>query len=166
MSRLMLYGLILAGLVVVMDQASKLWIVYGLGLELGQSISLLPIFNLTLVHNYGISLGLLQAEQDIARYALILVTVGIAIWLLTWLHRVQTPVMAVALGLIIGGAVGNIIDRVRLGYVIDFLHAHAYGWSFYIFNIADAAITIGVGFWLLDMILQSRKSRASEKAFE
>lgn len=153
-------GLGLAAIVTLLDQVTKAGVLHGLGMQLGQSIPLLPVFSLTLVHNYGISLGMFQSHSNWGRYGLVLITVAIVIWLLRMLNTARSRAMSIALGLIIGGAVGNIIDRLRFGYVVDFLHAHAFGWSFYIFNVADAAISIGVFIWLLDTLRESRDKRA------
>lgn len=149
-------------LVVALDQLTKALILDSQTLLRGDSIDVLPVFSFTLAYNYGISMGLLQAQSDIGRWLLVILQLGIIGWLVQWLLKAEHGRLAVALGLIVGGAIGNnVIDRVRFGYVVDFLHFHAYGWSFYIFNVADAAITVGVALWLLDMALQARNKKAS-----
>lgn len=150
-------GMVLAAVILVADQATKLWLVNVLGLKLGQSVDILPVLSLTRVHNYGISLGMLQAGSEIARWGLVALTAGISIWLLRWLTRADRGYVALAVGLILGGAVGNIIDRVAYGYVVDFIHAHLSGWSFYVFNIADSAITIGVALLILNSLRRGQK---------
>ncbi|MFQ5346802.1 MAG: signal peptidase II [Rhodothalassiaceae bacterium] len=140
-------------LVLLADQASKWWVLEMLHLEEGKSIVLLPVFNLTFVWNQGISLGLLQQESALGRLVLIALTGLVTIYLAVWLMRSGRRLTAIALGLIIGGALGNLVDRIRFGAVADFLHFHALGHSFYIFNLADAAISTGVAVLILDAVL-------------
>ncbi|RMD88298.1 MAG: signal peptidase II [Alphaproteobacteria bacterium] len=146
-------GWAVALLVLLADQASKWWVLEMLRLEEGESIVLLPVFNLTFVWNQGISLGLLQQETALGRLVLIALTGLVTIYLVVWLMRSGRRLTAIALGLIIGGALGNLVDRIRFGAVADFLHFHAFGHSFYIFNLADAAISVGVAVLILDAVL-------------
>lgn len=135
----------------VVDQLSK-WVVTGpLGLvREGQQIFLLPIFDLTRVHNQGISLGLAQAQNDAQRWMLVALTAAIAVGVAWWIRREEKGGDRLALGLVLGGALGNIVDRTRFGYVIDFLDLHFGEFRpFYVFNVADAAISIGVVMLLL-----------------
>lgn len=139
-------GLIIAAAIFIADQLLK-WLVTGpLGLTIvGQQIELLPFFDFTLVHNYGVSLGLFQADSPLGRWILVAVTALIAAIVTRWLWTEKSRSDAVGLGLILGGAVGNILDRIRLGHVTDFLDLHFGEFRpFLVFNIADAAITIGV----------------------
>ena len=132
--------------VFVADQLSK-WLVTGpLGLTAeGQQRHLLPIFDLTRVHNYGISLGLFTADGEVGRWLLVALTAGIAIGVAYWIRREEAQGDQLALSLVLGGALGNIVDRVRLGYVVDFADLHFGSWRpFLVFNVADAAISIGV----------------------
>ncbi|MBB4211025.1 signal peptidase II [Rhodothalassium salexigens DSM 2132] len=154
-----LRGGLIALAVLVADQASKLWIVHGLKLGLGDSIALLPVLSLSRVHNYGISLGLFQAGNDWARWGLVALTVAIAVWLVRWLRRAEHWRVGLGVALILGGAVGNIIDRSLYGYVVDFVHVHVGGWSFYVFNVADSAITIGVVLLLWDSLTGARTAQ-------
>ncbi len=138
----------------VADQISK-WIMIGpLDLQRVQQIVLLPIFNFTWVQNFGISLGLAQAQNDTHRWLLVAVTAAIAVGVAWWIGREPKGGDRVALGLVLGGALGNIVDRVRFGYVVDFLDLH-FGdvRPFYVFNVADAAISIGVVILLLRAFL-------------
>jgi signal peptidase II len=140
--------------ILVVDQISK-WIMVGpLALEQVQEIVLLPIFNFTWVRNFGISLGLAQAQNDLQRWLLVALTGAIAIAVAWWIRRETKAGDRIALGLVLGGAIGNILDRVRLGYVVDFLDLH-FGElrPFYVFNVADAAISIGVVILLLRALL-------------
>ena len=144
----------LAAGIFLVDQLSK-WIVIGpLDLQRVQQIVLLPIFNLTWVQNFGISLGLAQAQNDTHRWLLVALTAAIAVGVAWWIGREHKAGDRLALGMVLGGALGNIVDRVRLGYVVDFLDLH-FGAvrPFYVFNVADAAISIGVVILLLRAFL-------------
>jgi len=134
----------LAALVFVVDQLTKWWIVGTVRLEERLTIPVLPVFSLTWVENRGVSMGLLTADSELGRWLLVALTGGIAAVVAWWMRRGQPAIEQVALALVLGGALGNILDRIRLGYVIDFVHLHVGRWSFYVFNVADAAITIGV----------------------
>ena len=142
----------LALLILVLDRLTKIWVLEGIGLAPGESIRVLPVFSLTFVWNQGISLGLFQQGTEAGRWFLVVLTGAISVFLLVWLARVRERLAAIAIGLVLGGAVGNIWDRIVFGAVADFLHFHVGALSFYIFNIADAAITIGVVLLLLDSL--------------
>lgn len=138
-------GYILAAVIFLADQFTKWVVTYPLQLEQRQVISLLPIFRLQWVQNRGVSMGLLTADSEVGRWLLVLLTVGLAIGVTLWLWRERNRDDSIALGLILGGALGNILDRIRLGYVLDFADLHFGPISpFLVFNVADAAITIGV----------------------
>ena len=143
--RIRRFGFAVALLVLGLDQLSK-WIVANpLSLATRGSMEIMSIFSLTWMQNYGVSFSLLTAHSEAQRWGLTaftgLVAAGVAVWL--WRERVRSDVMA--LGLILGGALGNIIDRIRVGYVVDFADLHFGDYRpFLIFNVADAAITIGV----------------------
>jgi signal peptidase II len=138
-------GLGIAALVFGLDQAVKALIVHGLDLPGRLEIDILPIFRFVWVENHGISMGFLTADSTAERWLLVLLTAAIAVAVVFWLWREHNRLDAGALGLVLGGAAGNITDRVRLGYVADFLDLH-FGdmHPFLVFNVADAAITIGV----------------------
>ena len=154
-------GLLLALVVFVMDRASKWWIVEVFDLPGKDTVYLLPFLDLTMVWNRGISMGLLRADSDFGRYLLIALTGAVAAGLTVWLWRVGERLVGVALGLVIGGAVGNIWDRFEYGAVADFVRVHGETWSFYVFNVADAAISVGVAILLLDALLLSQKPHKS-----
>lgn len=137
------------------DQLSKLLVTGPLGVRAaGDQLVLLPIFNLTYVENRGISLGLAQAETDLHRWLLVAGTAAIALLVAWWITREDKRGDQLALGMILGGAIGNIVDRARFGYVVDFLDLHFGAWRpFYVFNVADAAISIGVVVLLLRAFL-------------
>ncbi|WP_300973736.1 signal peptidase II [Sphingomonas sp. LHG3406-1] len=156
-------GFALAGALFVLDQFTK-WLVAGpLGLtELGQNIHVLPFFDLTRVHNYGISLGLLTAASDTARWLLVGMTALIALVVGFWLTREEQRGDQLALGMVLGGALGNIVDRARLGYVFDFADLHIGDFRpFLVFNVADACISIGVVILILRAFLV-REPKPSE----
>ncbi len=149
------YGLVtytLAAVILVLDQVSKAWVLYGLRLADLGTLPLLPFFRLSLVWNRGFSFGLLS-QVDLARWLLSVFSIGVAIALALWARRSTRLLPALGLGLIIGGAVGNAVDRVRMGAVVDFLDftgSHVFPW---VFNVADSGITVGVILLLLDSLL-------------
>ena len=154
-----LIGLVIAVLLFAADQAFKDYVLHGLNLGLGQSHYLLPIFNYTLTHNYGVSLGMFTAESPQMRWILVAVTSAIAVVVTVWMLRERKLADIGALALILGGALGNIKDRYDLGYVVDFLDLHFGDFRpFLVFNLADAAITIGV------VIILARSLLIREKA--
>ncbi len=146
MSRVRPAGFVVALAVFVIDQLSKFWVTGSLGIDrLGAYREIASFFDLRFVPNIGVSLGLLPASSDTMRWGLIGLTGLIALGVLIWMLREKNRQDLVGLGLVLGGAIGNIADRVRLGYVVDFADLHFGEWRlFYIFNTADAAITIGV----------------------
>ena len=150
-------GLLVAGTVFVLDQAAKLLLLYTFGfmhMQPGEAVSVLPFFNLVMVWNPGISLGLFPAssvEGTVFLATFQMVAVGVLGW---WLWFVRRRTLALGLGLVIGGALGNLIDRLVYGRVADFFHLYSFGYSFYVFNVADAAITFGVLGLLYDALLK------------
>src|SRR5687767_2592771 len=155
-------GFLVAAIVFALDQLSK-WIVAGpLNLQEVGQIVLLPIFNLSWTENYGISLGLLNARTATGQWMLIAVTGAIALAVAVWIGREKQRGDQLALGMVLGGALGNILDRVRFGYVVDFADLH-FGkiQPFLVFNVADAAISIGVVILLLRAFL-TRNERHEE----
>lgn len=147
----------LAGLLFLLDRISKYWIVEVYDLVEKGSVSVLPFFNLTMVWNYGISMGLLTASDDLGRWLLIAGTSAVVVMLIFWLRQEVVRRNCIAIGMIIGGAIGNIWDRFEYGAVADFIHLHLAEYSFYVFNVADAAISGGVLILLLDALLSSQK---------
>ena len=147
-------GLLLALIVFMIDQAIKYAVTGPLALpQLGQ-IQILPFFNLTWVQNHGVSMGFFQADGPVMRWALVAVTAVIATGVVVWMWKEKRRADVLALGLVLGGALGNIVDRVRFGYVVDFADVHIGAFRpFLIFNLADAAITIGVLVLLIRALL-------------
>ena len=156
-------GFLVALLVFALDQLAK-WVVTGpLGLnQLGDQLVLLPIFNFTYTQNEGISLGLLNATTPVGRWMLVALTSAIAIGVAVWIGREKNRIDQIALGMVLGGALGNILDRTLHGYVVDFLDLHFGEWRpFLVFNVGDAAISIAVVVLLLRAFL-TRKEEAKE----
>lgn len=147
------FGLGIAALCLVLDQASKLALIYGTDLRLTYPWPILPVFDLTVVWNYGISYGLFQQHTDLGRWALVALKLGAAVVLTFWLRKSLSRWEAAGVGLIIGGAVGNAIDRIVHGAVFDFAHFHVGDFSWYVFNVADAGIVIGVVLMLLAQLV-------------
>ena len=142
------YGLAL--LIFVVDQLSKWFVIGPLNLEAVQNIELLPFFDFTWVENRGISLGIAQAQNETHRWILVAVTAAIAVGVAWWIRREEARGDQLALAMVLGGALGNIVDRTRFGYVVDFLDLHFGTFRpFYVFNVGDAAISIGVVILLL-----------------
>jgi signal peptidase II len=145
----------------VADQATKHFVLYGLDLisyaEGSRRIEILPFFDLVLVWNRGISYGLLQAGSDFERWLLVIVSVGLTGVLAWWRTQVTEPRLALAIALIIGGALGNLVDRVVYGAVADFVLLHAIGYNWYVFNVADTAIVLGVALMAWDVIFGAPK---------
>jgi lipoprotein signal peptidase len=141
-------GLILAAAILAVDQVSKWYMLFVLHLPVVGHIPLVQIgpfgFDLTMVWNRGVTFGMLAGDAPWTQYALGAIALVIAGVLLRWMARAENRATAYALGAVVGGAVGNVIDRVRFGAVADFFDAHAWGWHWYVFNVADAAIVVGV----------------------
>jgi signal peptidase II len=158
-------ALMLAALILVVDQAMKWVVTYPLNLK-GQpewTIHILSFFDLRWVENNGVSLGLLSAENAWGRWLLVALTAAIAIFVALWLWKERKRTDSIALAMVLGGALGNILDRVRLGYVVDYADLHFGEWRpFLVFNVSDAAITIGVLLLLVRALLM-RDGKAPKK---
>ncbi|WP_026602824.1 signal peptidase II [Methylomonas sp. 11b] len=154
----MLKWLWISAVTLVLDQASKL-AVDG-SMQLFESIPLIPYFNLTYVHNTGAAFSFLAQAGGWQRWLFAGLAVVMSSIIAVWLYRLQKheTLMAVALSLVLGGAIGNLIDRVAYGYVIDFLDVYYQDWHWPAFNIADSAICIGVGLMLLESFGFGRKA--------
>ncbi|AZS22674.1 MULTISPECIES: signal peptidase II [unclassified Caulobacter] len=145
-----------AAATVVLDQISKLWILGLLGREQGASLPLLGPLHLTMVHNYGMSFGLLR-NSEWGRWLLIGFSVVVVIGLALWIRKAIRPLPALGVGMIIGGAIGNnLIDRVLYGYVVDFIDVSRLHFP-WVFNVADSGISVGVALLLLDSFLSEEK---------
>ncbi|MGA9580730.1 MAG: signal peptidase II [Allosphingosinicella sp.] len=156
-------GLTVAALIFFVDQLVKWIVTYPLQLPHRLTIEILPFFTLRWLKNTGVSMGLLNAGSELGRWLLVALTCAIATFVAFWMWREQRRDDAIALSLVLGGALGNILDRVRLGYVVDYADLH-FGeiHPFLVFNVADAAITIGV-LLLLVRALLTREPKAPKE---
>jgi signal peptidase II len=148
-------GAAIAAVVFLADQAMKLLILYGLKLGLGDRLVLAPFADFVVTYNRGISYGLFPQDGELGRWVLIVLSVAAAALFTIWMLQSRSVIIAVALGLLIGGALGNALDRMVYGAVVDFVSLHAFGWRWYVFNLADAAIVAGVVGLLYDAIIGS-----------
>lgn len=144
-------GLIVSAAVLAADQVTK-WLILSTVMQPPRIIPVTPFFNLVLGWNRGVSFGMLNSEADLSAWLLPLAVIAITVALGVWLYRSDRPRVAVALGLIIGGAIGNLVDRVRYGAVLDFLDFHAAGFHWPAFNLADSGITVGAIVLILDSL--------------
>jgi signal peptidase II len=149
-------GLLLAVLVFAFDQLTKFWILRIVNLDERGPIQVTPFMDFAMTWNRGISYGLFETHAQAALVILSLVISGV---LLFWLARVNSVLQAAAIGIIIGGATGNALDRLLHGAVADFVHLHWGTWSWYVFNIADTAIVAGVMLMLYDGLLSGRDKK-------
>ena len=148
----------LAGL--VLDQASKLWLLYGYGLGVNGPVQVLPFLEFVLVWNRGVSYGLFQQDSVAGQWILAGLTVAITIGMWIWSTRCQSKLVAFALALVIGGAIGNGIDRITYGAVVDFVHFLVGSFSWFVFNLADVWIVAGVAGLLYDSFRNGPNSAA------
>ena len=165
-SRLAVTAFAFAFIIVVLDQVTKAWVLSGLDLrEIGRVEVWPPIFNLTWVENRGVSFG--RFGDGSARWMLSLFSVIVAGVLAGWALKADRRLLITALGLVMGGAIGNVIDRIRFGFVVDFLDFSGTRVFPWVFNVADSAITIGVILLILDSLLSERAAKvglAAEKS--
>jgi signal peptidase II len=150
------FGALAALATLALDQATKLGALFGYDLPVHEPLSLAPFLDLVVVWNRGVSYGLLQQGTELGRWGLVALSVAASIALSLWISRAGTGLLAASLGLIVGGALGNAIDRAAYGAVFDFIHLHAGRFSWYVFNIADAAIVAGVVGLILDSLVAQR----------
>ena len=155
--RPLIAGIIAALVALALDQASKLWLLYVFDLGQRGAVPVTPFFDLVLAWNVGISFGWFQSDSWIAQLVLTLVKAAAVVALAIWMAWSRTMLATIALGLIIGGAIGNAIDRFAYGAVVDFalFHIEIAGktWNWYVFNVADVAIVAGVAALLYDSLL-------------
>ena len=150
------FGFSVASVLLLLDQLSKWWVVSDL-MNPPRVIELTPFFNLVMVWNTGITFGLF-GHAAWGRWAFAGLALAIVAILVSWLSRAVYRRTAFALGLVIGGAIGNVIDRIRWGAVADFLDFHVAGWHWPAFNLADSAIVVGVGLLLLEALFGRKES--------
>ena len=160
--RARLLGALTAALALLIDQGSKLWLLQGFGLAERQPVHLAPVLDLVLAWNRGISYSLFTTDSAKGPYILLAVTLAATALLIVWLIRTTTSVTAAALGLLIGGALGNAYDRFAYGAVVDFVYFHVGGFSWYVFNGADCAIVLGVFILLIESVFGASADAASK----
>ncbi len=146
------------------NQANKLWLIFVYGIEARQPVRLAPFFDVIYAKNPGISYSLLRAQTGMERLFLLIVTLALTAFLGLWLWRAGTKIAALGLGFIVGGALGNACDRLAYGFVADFYHFHAGSFSWYVFNLADAAIVAGVALLIYNSFAPANPSRENEPA--
>jgi signal peptidase II len=144
--------------VIVLDQLTKAYILYGVRLPDAGRVELGSIFNLTMVWNKGMSFGLLRAHGELGRWLLTVFAVVVGCTLIWWARKADKRLFAWAAGLLIGGALGNVIDRFRFGAVVDFIDVSAIGFFPWVFNIADSGITIGAILLLIEAFLPKSRT--------
>ena len=154
---------VIALIVVLLDQLTKLWVLNSF--ETFEIVTVLPVFNLTLVFNEGAAFSFLADAGGWQRYIFVSISAVMSIVFVIWLSRVKSHERWLATGLafLLGGAVGNLIDRVQLGHVVDFISLHYQHWYWPAFNLADSAITVGFAWWLL-LTFFSKTSQSEEAA--
>lgn len=157
-----LLGAAVALLVFLVDQGSKLWLLREFNIAEKQPVRLAPVLDIVLAWNRGISYSLFTTDSARGPYVLLAITLAVTMLLILWLWRARTMPTVAALGLLIGGALGNAYDRFAYGAVVDFIYFHVGGFSWYIFNMADAAITIGVALLIFESIGGSPAPSASK----
>ena len=148
--------------VIVLDQWTKRLITSNFA-EF-QSVTVLPVFDLVRLHNEGAAFSFLSNASGWQRWMFTALAIGVSVALLVWLRRLPARgqhLLAAALALIMGGALGNVIDRIMLGHVVDFIHVHYQQWYFPAFNVADSSITVGAVLLILDSVLSDRRATAN-----
>lgn len=151
--------------VIVLDQFTKLEIVKHF--DLYERVEVLPVLDITRLHNTGAAFSMLANASGWQRWFFALLALGVGVVIITWLGKVKARsqwLLACSLSLILAGALGNLIDRLRLGHVVDFIHAHWGDAYFPAFNVADSAITVGAALLILDALLESRRAKAQKAA--
>jgi signal peptidase II len=157
-------GIATALVTLVLDQVTKLYTLFVFDLPVREPVRLAPFMDLIVVWNHGISYGLFQQSTDLGRWILVAVSLAAVLALSIWIRRAHGKLLAASLGFIVGGALGNAIDRVAYGAVFDFIHFHVGSFSWYVFNVADAAIVAGVVGLLYDsFVLEKRRSRRNAR---
>ena len=157
-------GFAIAGAALALDQANKLWLMNVYDIAARQPVHLAPFFDIVFARNPGISYSLLSAHSPAARWALVAFTIVAAGLIAIWLWRTSQWRAAIAIGLVLGGALGNAIDRISYGWVADFYYFHVGSFHWYVFNIADVAIVFGVALLLVDSLLASDQQKTRSES--
>ncbi|MBI1245637.1 MAG: signal peptidase II [Alphaproteobacteria bacterium] len=149
-------GLLFAAVTLVLDQAAKLAMLVYLIEGFRPSVRVLPFFDLVVVWNYGVSFGIFNTGSSSAAHLFAGLAFAIVLGLVWWMRNAENGTVVVGLGLVVGGAIGNVVDRLRFGAVFDFLDFHVAGWHWPAFNVADSGITIGVALLFWDAFIGTR----------
>lgn len=152
------YGMVIAIVTFAIDQLHKTWMIYFYKIAEKGRVEITPFFDLVMLWNQGISYGLFQQDSVLGQIFLIVFALVATLALMMWMASAETKFVALSLGLIIGGALGNALDRVIYGAVADFFSFHAFGYYWYVFNIADMAIIAGAAGLVIDMLFLQRKT--------
>jgi signal peptidase II len=162
-----LLGLLMMAASLIADQANKLWLIFVFGIEARQPLRVTSFFDIVFAKNPGISYSLLRAQTAVQRLWLIIFICAATGLLAIWLWKAKTKTAGCGLGFIVGGALGNFYDRLAYGFVADFYHFHLGSFSWYVFNIADVSIVVGVALLIYDSLIQEKKpSRSGQIAGE
>ena len=159
------WGLLSAAIAMVLDQATKFLLLYAFGFRMmlpGDAVPILPFFNLVMTWNPGISYGLFPASGRLGTALLVVFSLMAVCGLSWWLWNAGRRSLTMGLGMVIGGALGNLVDRLVYGKVADFFHFHAFGYGWYVFNVADASITFGVIALMYDAVLSPHTRSGDE----
>jgi signal peptidase II len=156
-------GLLALALTLIVDQSDKLWMLFVYGISERQPVHVGPFLDLIVAWNPGISYSLLRATTDVERYLLLALALAAIVLLLVWLWRSRSRPSALALGMIVGGALGNAYDRLAYGAVADFFRFHVGELSWYVFNLADVAIVAGVALLLLESLFPTAFSKPKRR---
>jgi signal peptidase II len=151
-------GLAIAAVILVLDQVTKWWLLQTMQAANEPFIDVTGFFNIVLVWNRGVSFGMFNNDAGLNGMVFSLLAAVITVALLVWLRRAASPLIRIAIGLVIGGAIGNVVDRLRLGAVVDFLDFHLGSWHWPAFNVADSAICVGVALMVIDGLLTRRET--------
>jgi len=157
-------GFLIALVSLIIDQGNKLWLLFVYDIAARQPLHVAPFFDIVYARNPGISYSLLRANTETGRWLLLVGTFAATVFIAVWLWRAKTRIVAAGLGFIVGGALGNELDRLFVGAVSDFYHFHAGTFSWYIFNLADCAIVLGVALLLYDAFIIGAKKDGAETA--
>ena len=153
-------GLAVAILAALLDQGTKLAVLHFFAAAEGtRLVRLLPFLNVTLTLNHGMSFGLFNTNAAANALVFTLIAAAIVAALFAWLKRAKDALLQVAIGLVIGGAIGNVVDRLVRGAVVDFIDFHVGAWHWFVFNLADSAISVGVGLMVIDGLRRPREAR-------
>jgi signal peptidase II len=161
-----LLGLLATLAALIIDQANKLWLIFVYGIEARQPLRVTSFFDIVYAKNPGISYSLMRAHTGTQRLGLLVFIFAATALLALWLWKAGTRLAGLGLGLIVGGALGNLYDRLAYGFVADFYHFHLWTFSWYVFNLADVAIVLGVGLLIYDSLFQVKAPCEAGRAAE